>query len=349
MTSTSERQRPNTARRAAWPVALAALAGLGVLGGCGGDDKPKPLTQTQRVEQAKKFTVSITGTSPQPDEQGQLQTVQSGGSGIVVDPRQGLVLTNYHVVSGLRSIKVKVGTNTSPARIEAAAPCQDLAVIKMTTPPPGLRAAKFGGTVRAGQHVTAVGFPGSPGEGDEFEDRAYAATEGSVSVPKSEINDPTLPRLPNVIRMQTPISGGNSGGPLINDRAEVVGVVTLGSAAEGTQQQNNAIAASQARTVLNQLRTGKNEAYVGWGLTVVGRNNDLVQVDGVDPGGPADTSKFRPGDVLTQVDGQTVDNVGDVCDILESKTPGSTIKVNGLEPPYQTSNIYTGVKIRVKE
>ena len=222
-------------------------------------------------------------------------------------------------------------------------------MIKMTTPPPGLRAAKFGGTVRAGQHVTAVGFPGSPGEGDEFEDRAYAATEGSVSVPKSEINDPTLPRLPNVIRMQTPISGGNSGGPLINDRAEVVGVVTLGSAAEGTQQQNNAIAASQARTVLNQLRTGKNEAYVGWGLTVVGRNDDRVQVDGVVPGGPADTSKFRPGDVLTQVDGQTVDNVGDVCDILESKTPGSTIKVNGLEPPYQTSNIYTGVKIRVKE
>lgn len=343
-------------RRLVWS-AVALLAGSAAFTGCGsgdGDDESRPLTQTERVEQAKNGVVSITGKSVQVDEEGNTQPVQSGGSGIVVDAGQGLVLTNDHVVAGMTSIRTQVAGAESPARVQGRAPCQDLAVIKMTAPPRGVKNLRLGNSdqVRAGQHVTALGYPGDLGESEDFADRAYSATEGTVSVPKTEIQAAgELPRLSSVIRHQAPISGGNSGGPLINDRLEVVGINTLSGDVEeaNVQSQNIAIASNAAKTVLPDLIAGRNIAYVGWDLDTVGDERDLVMVEAVDAGSPADNRDFNPGDVVLTIDEQPVDNKGDVCEILESKQPSDKITVSGYEPPYEDGDYFEDYTVRLKE
>ena len=324
--------------------------------GCGGGgDEQEELTQPERVAKAKKGVVSITGKAPQVDPQtGVKGTIESGGTGVVIDPRQGLVLTNAHVVTGLTAIKVKVGQSESPARVEAQAPCQDLALIRMTTPPPGLTAMPFANSdrIKAGEHITAVGYPGDIGEGD-FAERKYSATEGTISVPRTKFAGAAdIPALPNVLRHQVPTSGGNSGGPLIDDQVRVVGIITLGLSSQeaNVQQQNLAISSNQVRQILPQLRRKESEGYVGWNLqTVDTRAGELLQIVGVDAGSPAQEGNFRPGDFVQEIDGQPVKTPAEACEVLQSRQPGASLRVSGIEisPATGRYQTYTNAKLKV--
>jgi S1-C subfamily serine protease len=332
--------------------ATALAATIAVLAaGCGGGDDDE-LSQPERVEKFKPYVVSISGKKAQVGSEGNVQVYESGGTGTVIDAERALVLTNAHVMAGLRAAKGKVGESESPATVVGQAPCQDLAVIKLTTPPPGLKEAPLGDSdkLKAGEHVTSLGFPASRERGG-FAERSFATTEGSVSTPKQKYGgEAALPSLPNVIRNQTPISGGNSGGPLINDDAELIGVTTISGEeeVEKLQAQNIAIASNQVKPIVEQLKAGKNLAYTGWGLVVLEQaGGTFVFVEGVDPGSHADEAKFRSGDVITEVDGQPVSTVADVCEILESKPPGSSIKVSGYENPYKQRNFYRNVKVKL--
>src|SRR5205085_9148340 len=105
---------------------LSALA----VGGCGGGGS-STLSQQDLITKVKPTVVELTGKRED-------QTV--GGSGVVIDAKKGLVLTNEHVVAGVSALKVKVGDNAAtagPARVLAQAPCDDLAVVQLTTVPAG--------------------------------------------------------------------------------------------------------------------------------------------------------------------------------------------------------------------
>src|SRR5207253_11096288 len=135
-------------------VGLLAL----VSSACGGSGqkkaKPHPLTHQQMVALASRGTVEVFGREGNTDY---------GGTGVVLDPSKGDILTAAHVVAGLSSVKVRYKDQTTSAEVVGEAPCADIAVVRAADLPAGVRAIPLGSSanVQAGQSVTALGFPQS--------------------------------------------------------------------------------------------------------------------------------------------------------------------------------------------
>src|SRR3712207_4900824 len=108
-------------------------------------------------------------------------------------------------------------------------------------------------------------------------------------------------------------SPGNSGGPLFNDRGEVIGINTLAAtAASGSQNQNGAIAVDRAKSIMRDLRNGEDIGYVGWSLEEVSDSPvlaDGLYVAGVDANSPADRAKMLVLDRVDELDGTQVASV----------------------------------------
>jgi S1-C subfamily serine protease len=243
------------------------------------------------------------------------------------------LLTNAHVVAGATSVKVRLENGEDVnARVLATAPCEDLAVIELATKPQGLKAATLGRSaqVKAGDKVTALGFPGAFEE--DITQRRLQSNEGAISSqPGGATLGDSLPSLPAVIQHQAPINAGNSGGPLFDGHGEVIGVNTFAASGSGAQNQNGAIAIDRAWSVLPDLRKGEDLGYVGWNLENVPELNNDLYVLGVDATSPADNGRLLFLDRIDELDGTVVENVPDVCDILGSKSPGDSMKVTGQE------------------
>jgi serine protease DegQ len=149
----------------------------------------------------------------EPDERGV-------GSGVVIIDN-GTILTNLHVVQGSRRIKVIFADGLeSDADIVGLQPQHDLAVLKARKIPDDLQAAtmRSTGDLQPGDRVTAVGFPFGIGP---------SVSHGVVSGLKREFRSPEGKRiLTNLIQFDAAANPGNSGGPLVTDDGEVVGIVT---------------------------------------------------------------------------------------------------------------------------
>jgi len=355
------------ARRRTSNAALASVAvGVAIIAaGCGGSSssKPKTLTPQQVIAQATPSVVRLTGKI-------------AAGSGFVIDATQGLVLTNAHVVVGNTGLKAQIGNDQSsetPARVLASSPCDDLAVVKLVNPPTGLKALTIAdsSTVKAGDQVTALGFPVSPSQSAQQSSAGTSttvvSTTGTVSVAHQKTqpgND--LPTYEDTIQMQTPISPGNSGGPLLNSQGQVVGINSLTNGGGNAQAQNFAIASSYAKRVLPTLETGKSQGYVGWRLEPIAASDQNLQSElqdqfqqdsafqnqasqlanqvaqwfrkppptsglydlGNDPGSPADKA-LQVGYLIESINGSPVSKVQDVCDIVSSASPGQTLRLQG--------------------
>jgi len=331
---------------------VAVAASIFLITACGGSSGPKKLDHEGLVAKVSPSVVELSG---------KYGDDSVGGTGSIIDAQKGLILTNAHVIAGVSALKAKVKDQQEvPARVLAQAPCEDVALVQLGQNPGDLAALPFGssGSVRNGQHVTAFGYPAS------FEDpekQHVVNTEGSVSSKDVAADpDPSLPHYPSTIQHQAPINPGNSGGPLVDDYGRLIGMNTLGNTETGgraIQGQGYAISIDHIKTLLPNLRAGKDEAYMGWALIPVSeldlaslfeqtgfataslgqevkdflqRNNeDGLFVLGVDSGSPAQRNHFSDGDLVTRIDDTSVKSVGDVCDILESKGPGDQIVVAG--------------------
>jgi S1-C subfamily serine protease len=279
--------------------------------------------------------VEINATGPIYDsDKGQIVKDPVGATAVVIDAREGLVLTNAHVVQGQTSIKAMLSDGTEvDGHVEGQAPCEDLAVVRLRPVPDGLQNAKLGDSkaIKIGDKVVAVGFPGAFEE--DIQHRKYQATDGTVS---AEVGPATLdqlsPKLAEMIQHQAPLNPGMSGGPLLNEKGEVVGLNTLGIVGETTQNQNGAIAISRIKSLLSDLKAGENTGYVGWGdwLTFPWGDRDALVVGSVAASTPAAQNGIKVADVILAVDGTPVETVSDLCDILGSKASGDTLEVDRL-------------------
>ncbi len=331
------------------PRSITLIGAIAVLASCsttttptasgGGATQAATMTQPERVAKVEKSTVQILGKEGD-------NTV--GGTGEVVDASKGLVLTNAHVVTGLSSLKVRFNDGTSsPARIVAKAPCDDLAVVEIVNKPTGLVALTLGDSskVQPGQHVTAVGYPASF---QDLTNEKPTATEGSASaVDIAAEPDASLPKYTSLIQHQAPINPGNSGGPLVDDAANLIGINTLGNTLQGgraIQGQYYAITVNHVKQLLSGLEAGKSRDDIGVAFLPNSASlsdefdtqfhTPLPTTDGllvlaVDSGGAGDDQHLAFGDVITSIEDTTVSSVADVCDILESHSSGNKLRFHG--------------------
>lgn len=164
----------------------------------------------------------------------------------------------------------------------------------------------------------------------------------------------SLPRYPSLIQHSATVNPGNSGGPLLNAKGEVVGINTLGYSEQGVEGQFYAISGDHAKPKLAALAEGDSKNNPGWWLydlsdpalaamyDEVGAPDDKAfkafqakKIDGVlawivDSQSPAAKANLGDGDVLTHVKDQPVTSVADVCDVLQSSSPREKLAVDGV-------------------
>jgi S1-C subfamily serine protease len=260
------------ARRAAHGIAVVALV---VALGCGGSDsKPQtqtktaaaskagPLTSEEVGQRVRPSTVSIVTQPPGESQAPSKHGAHAHGSGVIWDAGQGLVITSDHLVENAGSIEVVV--NQQPpvhARLVARAQCNDIALIALHPKPAGMTGIQVGDSsaLKIGAKVTALGYL-KPASAPKPIPIATSGEVSAVDLPASL--SPDLPDLPKVILHQAPLQQQMSGGPLVNDRGELVGVSTLVPGAPPSGQFG-AVSSNYLKRRISQLKPGPG-GLIGW-------------------------------------------------------------------------------------
>jgi serine protease Do len=255
-----------------------------------------------------------------------LPNTPGSGSGVIIDP-DGHIITNNHVVGDATEVEVRLSDKTKYiAQVVGKDPDTDLAVLKISSDHP-LPNARFGdsGTVKVGQWVIAVGNPFGL-------DRTV--TLGVVSgVGRENMN---LSRYENFIQTDASINPGNSGGPLFNMHGEVIGINT--AIINFAQGIGFAIPSNMAKQVMQQLlQRGKVvRGWLGVGIQPVTADlankfgvteNEGVLVNEVFENDPAAQAGIKPGDIITKVDGRTVDTPNMLSRLIANLTPGAMASI----------------------
>jgi S1-C subfamily serine protease len=300
---------------------------------------PKPLTNPQIVDKVKPSVVRLVGRSG---------GTRPSGTGIVIDQKQGLVLTNDHVVAGTSALEaIWNGQNLGAAQVVAHAPCNDMAVVRLTRPPVGLKQIEFASSAKlvAGADIAALGFPPTPDAQSSVTPTFGQVSKVNVPVNPQGAAAPDLPVYPSVIQHTAAINPGNSGGPLVNDRGQLVGMNSLGAAS--LHGEAWAISSDEIKRLLPELKAGKSRDYIGWSLLPVrmvadadpalaeaaalARVTDGLMVTGVESNSPAFRAHFERGDIVTSLNGEPVRTMADACAIVQSQARGATFPVGLLD------------------
>ena len=269
-----------------------------------------PLDVAQIYNRTHSGVVEITVTLPG----GQAQ-----GSGFVYDSN-GHIVTNEHVVDGASSIEVAFpdGSKSSASLVGSDA-STDLAVIKVDASSK-LHPLTLGdsGRLSVGDPVVAIGSPFGLEE---------TVTSGIVSALHRQMTSPNGFAIADSIQTDAAINHGNSGGPLLDSSAHVIGVNTqIKSDSGGNEGVGFAVPSATIKDVVSQiLATGQAEhAYLGVQLDSTASNARLASVQ---PGTPAARAGLQSGDVITAIDGKTITSTNGVQSAISSKHPGDKISL----------------------
>ena len=263
------------------------------------------------------------------------------GSGVILSP-DGYILTNAHVVTGARKIRVRLQGLDKPGSQQMAphGPIEaklvgldrqsDLAVLKIDMSDlPALEMADSN-QLTQGQVVFAFGSP----LGLE-----NSVSMGVVSATSRQI-DPDNPNI--YIQTDAPINPGNSGGPLVDVDGHVVGINTfILSQSGGNEGLGFAIPSNVARNIFEQLRTEGHVHRGQIGVYVKTITPDLVEglklprnhgvlLEDVTPNSPAEKGGLKVGDVITSIGGKPVENIRDFSLYLYDYKIGQTAKIGVL-------------------
>jgi S1-C subfamily serine protease len=317
-----------------------------------------PLTVNQIYRRAAPGVLQVTATqvvntpsvdpffgTPFP----QTQQAKALGSGFVID-KAGHIVTNYHVVEGARSVEVSFSNNESlKARIVGVDPSTDIAVLKVDAHSRALTPLPLGNSdlVRVGDSVVAIGNPFGY-------DRTV--TTGIVSALQRIIQAPNDYSIDHVIQTDAALNKGNSGGPLLDARGNVIGVnsqIQTGSASQGNVGVGFAVPINTVKSVAAQIiRSGKAEhAFLGISAQpVTGSASELFKlpskhgllVETVQPGSAAAKAGLRRGkqqatvagityplggDLIDSVEGAPVSSIDQLRDAIANKKPGDKVKL----------------------
>lgn len=265
-------------------------------------------------------------------------TQGASGSGIILSS-DGLVLTNAHVVNNAREMAVVTnGNQMYEAKLVGIDTLSDIAVVSVKGMR-GIRPIEIGNSqnLAVGQEVVAVGAPlgltGTVTSGiiSALNRPVHTSSQG----PRSEGQDTVM----NAIQTDAAINPGNSGGALVDMNGRLIGVnsaiVSLGGGNPYTGEASGgniglgfAIPVNQARRIASELVKNGKASHSVIGVQVKPSTNPLGSlIADVTPGGPADRAGLRQGEVITKVDGRTLEPVDGLVAYVRSKAPGDVIKV----------------------
>lgn len=259
------------------------------------------------------------------------------GSGFIIS-EDGYILTNNHVVEGADRLRVKLlDRREFTAKVVGRDPDTDVAVIKIDAT--GLHPVTFGNSdeLRIGEWVLAIGNP----LGEDF---SFTVTAGIVSAKGRLLRGLEQPdrsyRIHDFIQTDAAINPGNSGGPLVNVHGQVVGINSAIASPTGFfQGYGFAVPINLARTVAEQLIAHGKVTRAILGIAIrpvepedaayVGMDSirGVVVEDFSIPDSPAKEAGIQPGDVIVEVDGQPIEYVAQLQQLVGFKRPGDRVRV----------------------
>jgi serine protease Do len=252
------------------------------------------------------------------------------GSGFFISS-EGYVVTNNHVVKNATSVSVTLGDGRIlDAKVVGTDPKTDLALLKVAEKGdyPYVSFAKD--TPRIGDWVVAIGSPFGLGD---------TVTAGIVSGEGRDIGEGPYD---DFLQIDAPINKGNSGGPDFNMKGEVVGVNTaIFSPSGGSIGLGFAIPASTAASVIESLEHGGVVIRGFLGVHIQSLSKDLAEalgleaasgalVDQTDSDTPAATAGLKSGDLITKLNGQTIQDAGDLTRRVGALKPGDKVELSYL-------------------
>ena len=335
-------------------VALAAAAAL--LAGCSGDNEESASTTTAQQTVTVRETTPVE-TAPAPDTAGSLaeavnrvlpsvvsvRTKSFGGgegeaSGVILQ-RDGLILTNNHVVEGSTSVTIAFNDDTHtqalPGTVIGTAPERDLAVIRVDADDLVPVALARSSALRLGDAVIAIGFPldlGGP-----------TVTAGIVSGLNRTIEGPNGD-LTGLLQTDAAINPGNSGGPLVDRSGRLVGINTAGIRQSDTENIGFAIAIDEALPVIAQISDAPpaTDAWLGISFSSVDSESAAVQL-GLDsstrgvavtvvyPGGPGAKADLAVGDVIIAADDVPIRNANALQRLISQRKVGDELDLELID------------------
>ena len=281
-----------------------------------------PLNQDEAVVQVvdKVGPAVVTVINQLDPRQNQGFSGQASGSGVIIDAK-GYIVTNNHVVAGQSALQVIYADGRKvDATLVGADAISDLAVLRVPAPVPAVATLGDSAALRAGETVIAIG--------SALGDFRNTVTQGIISGLNRTLPGDNGVQMENLIQTDAAINHGNSGGPLLNLRGEVIGINTAvvratgaGDVAEGL---GFSIAVNTVKSISAQLvaRGKVPRPYLGVQSRPITRSIaayfDLrdekgalldhgVVVQAVAPGSPGESAGLRAGDVITEINGQRVD------------------------------------------
>jgi S1-C subfamily serine protease len=352
-----------------------AVGAVALLGGLGGDTtvvtetsaaanpglapaNGHGLTVNQIYERAASGVVRVNATNNStsfaprvvPSDQSPTTPQSSAlGSGFVID-KAGHIVTNYHVVEGANEVTVSFSNrDTVKADVVGTDPSTDLAVLRVDTSAAALTPLPLGDSdaVRVGDPVVAIGNPFGL-------DRTV--TSGIVSALQRLITAPNQFAIDHVIQTDAPINHGNSGGPLLSSRGQVIGVNTqieTGDTATGNVGIGFSVPSNTVKDVVAQiLRTGRvDHAYLGISGQAVTPDvadkynlavkkgvvvESVTQDSGADEAGlkggktqvvVAGETFVLGGDIIVSFGGKRISSIEQLRDAVAAHRPGDKVKV----------------------
>ncbi len=304
---------------------------------------PEEAVNVSVYDRANRSVVNISTTSVRPESLLLATQIEGSGSGSVFD-LQGHVLTNHHVISGSQKVTVTLFNGDAyPAKLVGHDADNDIAVLQIGAPESALFPVPWGDSsnLRVGQHVVAIGNPFG---------LERTMTTGIISSLNRQIMSKTKSQIHSIIQIDAALNQGNSGGPLFNSRAELIGMNT----AIATRSGDNAgigfaIPVNTIKRVVSQIITHGRVILPTIGILQVFETDRGLLVVNLTPGGPAEQAgivgskvsrrKGRIGllaveqdvvdhsqsDLIVGIDAKPVKRSEDLLGVIETKKPGDQV------------------------
>lgn len=275
----------------------------------------------------------------------------SQGSGIIMSSG-GYIVTNAHVIEGAeKGIKVVLKNKDQyKATVVGKDTKTDIAVLKISAM--DLKAAEFGDSseVKVGEEVVAIGSPAG---------YYGSVTKGVVSGLHRDIVTEGTVHSSDCIQIDAAINPGNSGGALFNMYGQVIGITSSKLVSENYEGIGFAISSGEAKPIIEELmEKGNISGRAMIGITLYKVTKSAADVNGVKPGfcvvsisdlSDAKNTELAPGDIITEIDGKSLEDVENISAMLKGKKAGDSVSLKVFRKDYSKKTDTFTVKIKLIE